>query len=408
MKSIDKLILTVIAVLAVVFVSADTAVVKHNKSDFGRPYRIEISRLAHEIENNGFENTDISECRYVTNIEKYSADFYNSESDYAVREINGELYRFDYTVNDNDNDIFVILNAALAVMSLIIIAVMIYARQKIIIPFLRLCELPDELSRGNLITPIEENKSRFFGKFLWGMEALRENIEKRKSRELELQKEKKTLLLSLSHDIKTPLSAIKLYSKALTKNLYEDKDKQAQIAENIGLKADEIEKFVSQIISASRDDFFSLEVNNGEFYLSELVKKTEKFYSERLALLKINFIVGEYSDCLLKGDIDRSVEVIQNIIENAVKYGDGMTIELSFSFEEDCLLFSVKNSGCTLPDTELPHIFDSFQRGSNSDKVSGSGLGLYICRQLMSKMHGDIFAQIDGVFMNVTAVFQLL
>ena len=69
-------------------------------------------------------------------------------------------------------------------------------------------------------------------------------------------------------------------------------------------------------------------------------------------------------------------------------------------------MISVKNSGCTLSEPELPHIFDSFWRGSNADKIGGSGLGLYICRQLMHKMDGEIFAEADKGFMTVTAVFQ--
>lgn len=188
--------------------------------------------------------------------------------------------------------------------------------------------------------------------------------------------------------------------------MYADKEKQSEISESISIKADEIECFVSQIISASRDNFLSLVVNNGEFYLSELVKRIADYYSERLALIKTDFKVESFTNCLLKGDIDRSIEVLQNIIENAVKYGDGKEICIAFSEEENCLLISVQNSGCTLPEAELPHIFESFWRGSNSDKTGGSGLGLYICRQIMHKMCGDVFAEINNSFLFVTAVFQ--
>ena len=66
----------------------------------------------------------------------------------------------------------------------------------------------------------------------------------------------------------------------------------------------------------------------------------------------------------------------------------------------------VTNSGNTLPESELSHIFESFWRGSNSERDKGSGLGLYICRQLMHKMDGEIFADIQGDFMCVTTVFR--
>lgn len=407
MKAFNKVFVAVFIIIALIFIGANIALHNAEISANGRPYRVEINRIALEIEENGFENVDLSSYNYVTNIEKYSDNFYDTDSDYAVREIGGELYRFDYTASAEKNySAAVIVNIVLTVMSVMVFAVLIYIKRKIISPFDTLKDVPYELSKGNLTAPIKENKSRFFGRFIWGVDLLRENMEQQKKRELDLQKEKKTLLLSLSHDIKTPLSAIKLYSKALSKGLYSDKDKQQEITRNIGVKADEIERYVSQIISASREDFLTFDVKNGEFYLSEAVKNIEDYYTEKLSLVKIDFEIGNYIDCLLKGDIDRGIEVLQNIIENAVKYGDGRQIKISFSEEENCILISVKNSGCTLSEAELPHIFESFWRGSNADKIGGSGLGLYICRQLMHKMDGEIFAKTDNEFMSVTAVFQ--
>ena len=213
------------------------------------------------------------------------------------------------------------------------------------------------------------------------------------------------MLLSLSHDIKTPLSAIKLYAKALSKGLYTDEKRKMEIAEKINTTADEIEDLVSQIVNASKEEFLELEVHISEFYLSELIDKISVYYAEKLSLIKTEFTVNEYSDCLLKGDYGRSVEVLQNIMENAIKYGDGRSIGIFVSEEEDCKLITIKNSGCTLPENELSHVFESFWRGSNTGTLPGSGLGLYICRQLMVKMGGEIFGEIEEGYMCITAVF---
>ncbi|MBP5744104.1 MAG: ATP-binding protein, partial [Oscillospiraceae bacterium] len=114
--------------------------------------------------------------------------------------------------------------------------------------------------------------------------------------------------------------------------------------------------------------------------------------------------ISEYRDCMLSGDPDRLEEVLQNIFENAIKYGDGKRIAVSFSDEEDCRLITVSNSGCTLPEEELTHIFESFWRGSNTGNKQGSGLGLYICSRLMQKMGGDIFAETEDGEMKMTVV----
>lgn len=404
MKAFNR-IFSVVAVAVILLFAVVNMILAADKTDGSRQYRVEISRLAREIEANG--SADISECEYVTNIERYGEKFYSTDSDYVIREINGELYRFDYHANGCSNKAHLagIVNVVLGTMAILFIAVMLYIKFAILAPFERLSGIPYELSKGNLAAPIKETKNRFFGKFLWGINVLRENIEQQKQRELEMQKEKKMLLLSLSHDIKTPLSAIKLYSAALSKNLYSDTEKQHIIAENINQKADEIEGYVSQIITASREDFLSLEVEMGEFYLSELVEKIAGYYREKLVLIKTDFIVGKYKNCLLSGDLNRSIEVLQNIMENALKYGDGRRMELIFPEDDECVQIAVTNGGCTLGKDDLPHIFESFWRGANAENIRGSGLGLYICRQLMRKMNGEIFAEIDGDIITVTTVF---
>ena len=405
MKAFNKIFAAVIGVLAVLFAAANIILSADYDSGSGRPYRVEINRLALQIETDG--HADISDCKYVTNIEWNSENFYNTDSDYAIRVINGELYRFDYRTDggsDRTRLIFTV-NVILGVMAVLIISVMLYIKFNILAPFEQLTDVPYELSKGNLTTPVKETKNRFFGRFIWGVDMLRENIEQQKKRELDLQRDKKMLLLSLSHDIKTPLSAIKLYAKALSKGLYENYEKQLEIAESINSKADEIESYVSQIVTASREDFLSFDMNIGEFYLSELVTKIKGYYTEKLLLIGTDFLVSDYSDCLLNGDFDRSIEVLQNIMENAVKYGDGKSISLNFSEEDGCILITVRNSGCTLADTDLPHVFDSFWRGANAEHIAGSGLGLYISRKLMRKMNGEIFVEITDGVMCVTAVF---
>lgn len=381
----------------------------------GRLYRVEANRVAEEIEKSGLPEVELSEYETITAVVPYSSFsgdeksfFQGSGTDYMIREAAGDYYRIEYRTKtaSRDRDVWIV-NLVLAGMGLFLFGILLFVRQRVLKPFVSLREVPYELSKGNLILPVKENRSRFFGRFVWGLDLLREHLEEQKRRELDWQKERKTLVLSLSHDIKTPLSAIKLYAMAWSKGLYPEK-KQHEIAEKINQKADEIEQFVSQIVQASREDFLQLEVVCGEFYFSDLLNELKRYYEDKLALFHIPFELGPYSDCLLKGDLDRGVEVLQNIIENAVKYGDGNGLRIEMDREEDCQLVTVVNSGCHLQEHELPHIFESFWRGSNVENNSGSGLGLYICRQLMHKMDGEIYAKIEGERMRVTVVFRMV
>lgn len=433
MKKFDKLMILALGLSIVLVVAFNIAIQYINVSDSneGREYRVWINRISSDIEeyekekNMPPENVevlqeyfDVSDYPYVDEIDVIkleelsdNQEFLNVENkDYIMHITDDYLYKITYSAVAKTN-IIIWVNIAFVAMIAVLCFILLYIRQSVIKPFNKFEQMPYELSKGNLLMPVKETKGKYFGKFIWGMDLLRENIEENKKRELELQKEKKLLLLSLSHDIKTPLSAIKLYSKALSKNLYKDEGKKAEIIENIGVKADEIEGFVSEIVRASNDDFLSFTVTNGEFYIKDVLSEVEEYYCDKMQLNNIGFSVKCKSNCLLKGDTDRALEVIQNIIENAIKYGDGKNIEVTGERDEDVYQVSIINTGCELDKRELPHIFDSFYRGSNVEKENGSGLGLYICKKLMHLMEGEITGRIieceDGNKMQVNVLFRM-
>ena len=94
-------------------------------------------------------------------------------------------------------------------------------------------------------------------------------------------------------------------------------------------------------------------------------------------------------------------------MENAFKYGDGIEIGIRFAEEENHLLLTVYNTGDPVKESEMPHIFESFYRGVNAEGKQGNGLGLYICREIMLKMKGDIYAAGDDGGMSVTLVIKI-
>ena len=314
---------------------------------------------------------------------------------YEVWEVSGTLLRFEYETKPDIRPL-IYMNIGLGAAILVSVAILLYIGLRVLKPFHTMTNLSVELARGNLTTPIQAEKNKFFGKFLWGINMLRDNLESNKEKELAMQKDKKTLILSLSHDIKTPLSAIKLYARALDEDIYDTEEKRREAIAGITHNASEIEKYVSDIVTASKEDFLNLEVQIREFYLGDMMGRIEKLYHEKFASLRTDFTVEEYSNVLLSADAARLEEVLQNILENAIKYGDGRWVKISFSDEEDCRLITVTNSGCSIKEEEIPHLFESFYRGSNAEKVSGSGLGLYIARSLMRMMNGDIFASCEA------------
>jgi signal transduction histidine kinase len=421
MKKFDKIIASLIVVyllsliwLPVLFQGMN------NRSD--SEYKVEINRIySGLVEGESFTEPDLTSYKYIESVSflpqfagtiKDDIDiFYKSKNgvEYEIKpwydgdKLLGYL-RFNYVNWNYDNSILLKVELVLFIFTVMIISALLYVRNSILKPFNILSEMPYELSKGNLKEDIKENKNRYFGKFVWGINVLRENLDHHKIKQLKLEKEKKLLLLSISHDIKTPLNTIKLYAKAIEEEVYDTNEKKISAAKQIQEKSLEIENFVKEIIKTSSEDVLEVEVKNSEFYLKELIDKVVVTYKEKCNLKMIDFIVEEYSNKLVKGDLERVFEVIGNIIENAFKYGDGKEIKISLYEEDYCQLIKIFNTGETINQNEFNHIFDSFYRGSNAKDKQGNGLGLYICKYIMKKMDGEIFAECERGGMSFTLV----
>ncbi|MEG0592024.1 MAG: HAMP domain-containing sensor histidine kinase [Coprobacillus sp.] len=408
MKNYNKIItLSIVIYIVIAYISGNIILNMDTKGN--QAYRVESQRIMGELKDiSSIDKVNLKEYEYIQEIEflNKTNDKNQIQSFYSDNH-NGKMQILPFYQNDellgyvkfiyelprlNMNNIFYIVQISLLIFVIFILVVLLYLKKKLIQPFWNLQELPLQLSKGHFKGTLKEEKSQYLGKFMWGMGQLKDSLDISQKRQLELMKEKKKMLLSLSHDIKTPLNLIKLYNKALEENIYEDEDSRKNAMTQIGQKTIEIEKYVDEIIKSSREDILDIRMNNQDFYLQDLLYKVLSVYQEQCQLRQINLIVGEYENKLLKGDIERAQEVFENIFENAFKYGDGRKIEISFYEEDYCQLIHIFNTGQSVNDNEFNHLFESFFRGSNSQGQQGNGLGLYICREIMTKMDGAIFA----------------
>lgn len=316
------------------------------------------------------------------------------------------LVRFDYVRERETGTSIGAVEGVIVLSGLILLAIMFLIRSKVLKPFQKLRNMPYELAKGHFGGELEENQSRFFGKFVWGISMLRDHLKTAQQKELRLQKEKKLLLLSISHDIKTPLNTIKLYAKALEEGIYETEEDRRRAAGQIAMLSLEIEDFVRKIVKNSSEDILHIEVETTEFYLKEYVDMIREVYEPKCQLHMTKLTIRCHENRLLSGNKDSAFEVMENIMENGLKYGDGKEICIDFYEEDYCQLIKVTNTGTPVLLDEMPRLFDSFYRGSNVGNQEGNGLGLYICREIMHKMDGDIFAEREKNGMSFILVFR--
>lgn len=401
----------IIILVVLVYIGLAGLLLAGNRQEQGNEnmaYKVEIHEVMRQLEQGAeVAALDLSEYRFLQDVmflpvgnEINIAEFYDGKNGVhscikplIMKEMVTGYVRFDYVLGMQSNTMLWIEEGSLFLAFVLVLVLLIYIRVHILKPFHEISELPYELSKGHLKKDLEESKNRFFGRFIWGLAMLRDTLSDSKAKELKLLKEKKLLLLSISHDIKIPLSAIKLYAKALKENIYDSAEKRQEAAVQIEIHAKEIEAFVKEIISASNEEIITIEVNNGDFYLHDFVEKLRAIYLPKAEVTLTELEIGSYENRLLKGDMERALEVMENLLENAFKYGDGRRIMIDFYEEDYCQIVRVFNTGTAVPLMEMPHLFDSFYRGSNVGDKPGNGLGLYICRQIMNKMDGEIFAE---------------
>ncbi len=266
----------------------------------------------------------------------------------------------------------------------------VYIRKAIIRPFAKMKDFASYVAAGDLDRPLEMDKGNMFGAFSESFDIMREELKASRARELSLQKKERELIASLSHDLKTPVTGIKLTSELMAAIFSQNEGQEITVTEdmtgkmnNICKRADEIGVLVNDLFSSTLENLGELKVecsDENSAVIAEIVSK----YDDR-GLVRIS----EIPQVIVHIDKLRLSQVIGNIIFNSYKYAD-TSIEISFRLDESFLEVSISDSGSGVPEDEIELITNKFYRGREHGDKEGSGLGLYIAGILMDKMGGEL------------------
>ena len=287
-----------------------------------------------------------------------------------------------------------ICEAVVAVCFIVSVLFFIYIDRKVIMPFNRLSDYPERIAKNENADALPESKDKYFGKYIWGMNMLRDRLsgDSRKLRQLE--KEQLTLVSTIAHGIKTPVANIKLYSEAIKSGLYRDDGtpdpKDAEVASKITRNADDINDLVKELLESASKGVVVFEPKIGSFYLTEIEEFIKREYDNRLNVLRIPYKIDMKSRVMINSDKEGISRILVQLLDNAIKYTDGRGITITVDKNEDGYFFSVKDTGSRIPESEMPYVFNSFWRGSNAGEVEGNGLGLYEAQFIARKLGGDI------------------
>lgn len=256
----------------------------------------------------------------------------------------------------------------------------------VIRPFEKLSHFADEIAKGNFDLPLNYERTNYFGKFTWGFDRMRREISNARAREREAAENHKTVIASLSHDIKTPVATVRACAEALQLGIAQDSARQEQYLETMLHKCDEITKLTDDMLLHSLSDLERLHMRPQTFDLIALVAQTVRDLSA--GKTDIHFEKPLFA-ASVTADPVRTAQVLENLIHNARKYAK-TDITVSVTRDGDYFTLHVSDTGGGIPDADLPFICERFRRGSNAGKEPGAGLGLSIVKYIAEQSGGRL------------------
>jgi PAS domain S-box-containing protein len=210
-----------------------------------------------------------------------------------------------------------------------------------------------------------------------------------------LEQLKSDFVSTVSHELRTPLAAIYGASRTLMREDIELADEQrGSLLEVIGNEADRLARTVNDILWTSRLDSGTLGVTVERCDARELVREVVDAVRVHLPE-QITLAVWDTQPLPeICGDPDKVRQVLVNLLDNAAKYSpDGGTIEVRLARNGEAVRFSVQDEGLGIPAAEQRRVFEKFYRvdPNLSRGIGGTGLGLYICRELVRRMDGRVW-----------------
>jgi signal transduction histidine kinase len=264
----------------------------------------------------------------------------------------------------------------------------------------RLKHMAAELRRavnGNFKTRLLAKGDSVFDEVIFSLNELIEQLEKIQIESIKSQTARKSLLSSISHDIRTPLTSIIGYMDAIQDDIATSEDEKQEYLKILAKKADSLKQLIDKIFDMAKLDADEIQLKEESLDLAEIARES---LIEFLPELKNNHVelhirIPE-KGCIVMADRLSLIRIIHNVVKNALEYGKGgkkLGIELIEKTNEYQLL--IWDQGPGIPKEDLEFVFERMYRGDQSRTPfsAGSGLGLAIAKALVEKNQGEIWVE---------------
>ena len=315
----------------------------------------------------------------------------------------GEVYDIAISQSDEGHARIHLMTKDLFLSAFIILiftalAIGLWLYRSIATPLVKLKKATQNIKEGNLDFVLDVEGNDEFSQLCQDFEEMRRRLKESTEEKNLIEKENKELISNISHDLKTPITAVKGYVEGIMDGVADTPEKMDRYVRTIYNKTNEMDHLINELTFYSKIDTnripYTFSKLNVEDYFSDCAEEVGlELETKGIELVYANYVEN---DVVVIADGEQIRRVIQNIIGNAIKYMDKKRgiIQIRVKDVGDFIQVEIEDNGKGIGAKDLPYIFDRFYRTdiSRNSSKGGSGIGLSIVKKILEDHGGKVWA----------------
>ena len=283
------------------------------------------------------------------------------------------------------------------IVPIIVIVLVLWIYKSIITPISMLKVATQNIKNGNLDFEVEVHDQDEIGELCEDFEEMRKRLKANAEEKVLSDNQNKELISNISHDLKTPITAIKGYVEGLMDGVADTPEKQNKYLQTIYSKANDMDHLINELTFYSKIDTNKIPYNFNRISVADYFSDCAEDLERELEEENIEFIYKNYvdDDVQIIADAEQIKRVINNIVGNSKKYSDKEKKRIRMTIKDvgDFVQVEIEDNGKGIAGKDLPYIFDRFYRtdASRNSSRGGSGIGLSIVKKIMEDHGGKIW-----------------
>ena len=321
----------------------------------------------------------------------------------AVTESDGTVY--DISITDSADsqgrvhvmakDLFI---SAFVILISVALVVGLWVYRSIAVPLVKLKKATQNIKEGNLDFVLDVEGKDEFSELCQDFEEMRRRLKESTEEKSLIEKENRELISNISHDLKTPITAVKGYVEGIMDGVADTQEKMDRYVRTIYNKTNEMDHLINELTFYSKIDTNRIPYTFNKLNVEDYFEDCSEEVGLELETRGIELVYANYveKDVMVIADGEQIRRVIHNIISNAIKYMDKPKgiIQIRIKDVGDFIQIEIEDNGKGIGPKDLPYIFDRFYRTdvSRNSSKGGSGIGLSIVKKILEDHGGKVWA----------------